>query len=586
MASLHAAQLRASGVHFSFGPNVLFDNCSFVVSEGTRIGLVGPNGSGKSTLLALLAGDLPPDQGSIVASPATSTIGLLHQELRADPGQTIAGLLADRTGVAEAASDLQAATYELATGAHPDSGLAAAAGSDLRPPSSTTDLRDTLVATRYDEALNRWLRLGGSDLESRTAAALADAGLGGIDEDQTVDTLSGGEQAKVGLATILLSRFDVLLLDEPTNNLDAPGLARLRDFLAAIRCPVVVVSHDRSFMASTVTSVLELSSHEHKTTLYRGDWAMYEAQSQERRREAAERYESYVATRENLRTQVRTAAARVEKGVRASKTSTDNDVLLRNRKLERAEQNGSAVSRVQRSVDRLDVVDKPWQEWELRFQIGETTRSGHLVAALRDATLDRGGFCLGPVDLEIYSGERIALIGENGSGKTSLLRLLFGAEAPTTGAQRIGAAVEVGNLLQARSAYFSAEPDKDSVLLERFVYRLSDGNKTVDRAAARSTLAKFGLGHEQLSRSARELSPGERTRAVLAEFQLQGVNTLVLDEPTNHLDLEAIQQLEQALSLFVGTLVVVSHDEEFMRSVAFTRTIGLERGQIWEDRAL
>ena len=225
-------------------------------------------------------------------------------------------------------------------------------------------------------------------------------------------------------------------------------------------------------------------------------------------------------------------------------------------------------------MERLEAVDKPWEGWELRFDIGTAERSGDVVASARGAVVDRGDFRLGPVDLEIGWADRVAIVGPNGAGKSTLLDLLLGRVVPDEGEAHLGRGVVVGELGQRRDRFAT-----DRTLLD-----VVDEALELSTAEVRSLLAKFGLGAEEVRRPSRSLSPGERTRANLALFQGQGVNCLVLDEPTNHLDLAAIAQLEQALERFVGTVLVVTHDRAFAAAVRTTRTVDVADGTVAERR--
>jgi ATPase subunit of ABC transporter with duplicated ATPase domains len=241
--------------------------------------------------------------------------------------------------------------------------------------------------------------------------------------------------------------------------------------------------------------------------------------------------------------------------------------------IESTEQLAARASRTQRALERLAVVDKPWEPWQLRFEIASAGRSGDLVASLDGAVVELGDFRLGPVDLDIGWAERIAVVGPNGSGKTTLLRALFGEQPLAAGRQRLGAGVVRGGVEQARRELTGAPTLLDAVLRAT--------GSTV--AEARSLLAKFGLGEHEVVRPAASLSPGERTRATLALLQARGVNCLVLDEPTNHLDLPAIEQLEAAVDAFTGTVLLISHDRRFLETVRPQRVVELRDGTIVSD---
>ncbi len=543
------AQLHLTDLGFDRGGTQILDNLTLTVGAGDRVGLVGPNGAGKSTLLRLATADLTPSRGRVSLIPETATIGLLAQELSPGPGESVFDVVAQRTGVAAAQLELDAATDDLATSA-PD------------------------AADRYDLALDRWLRLGAADLDQRLAATLDRIGLRGTVIDQPAAMLSGGEQARVGLAIILVSQFDILLLDEPTNDLDIAGLAQLETYLLGIDRPVVLVSHDRRFLDRVITSVIELDPFTMTASTYGGGWQGYLEARDVAKRHAEENYQNYVGQRSRLGERARTERDWATKGVAsAKKNPKDNDKISVNKSVERTEQLAARARRTEKAIERLDVVDKPWEPWQLQFEIGQVERSGDLVAELRDAVVEQGDFRLGPVTVEINAGDRVLISGPNGAGKSTLLAALLGERELAGGTQRLGRSVVIGRIDQQRTRF-----DDSPTLIDGFIEATG-----CEIAEARSTLAKFGLGTDHVKRATSQLSPGERTRALLAVFQASGVNTLVLDEPTNHLDLPAIEQLEQALGKYTGTALIVSHDRAFRDAISCSRALTVDGGLVAED---
>ena len=385
--------------------------------------------------------------------------------------------------------------------------------------------------------------------------------------DRPTAGLSGGQAARLALTVILLSRFDVTLLDEPTNGLDFDGLARLEAFVGQWAGGLVIVSHDRAFLDRTVTSVLELDEHEHTGHLYRGGWSAYLDQRATARRHAEDAYSDYRTQRRTLLERAQRERQWATSGVtREKRRQRDNDKVQRDFRINRTQQLAGRARRTEQAIARLESVDKPWQGWNLRFAIREAPRAGAVVARLEKAVVARGSFRLGPLDVEIGWADRVALVGPNGSGKTTLLEALRGRVPLASGNRWIGPGVIAGELGQGRAALTGT-----STVLEAFI-----ATSGLGVAEARSILAKFGLGADHLTRPARSLSPGERTRAELAGFQARGVNLLVLDEPTNHLDLPAIEQLEEALTGYAGTLILVTHDRQLLDAVDLTRTVDLE----------
>jgi ATPase subunit of ABC transporter with duplicated ATPase domains len=542
--------LVARGLAAAHGDQSLFADLDLVVGPGDVIGLVGANGAGKSTLLRVLAGLTAADAGTVTVSPPEATTGYLPQEPSARGGETVRQFLARRTGVRAADDAMQAAAQALAAQSRGE-----AAGDD------------------YARALDRWLALGGADLDERAEAVTTGLGLR-VDLDREMAALSGGQAARAGLASLLLSRYDVFLLDEPTNNLDLDGLARLESFVGGLRAGTVLVSHDREFLTRTVTQVVELDLAQRQVKSYGGGYAAYLAEREVARRHAREEYDEYAETRAALRERARSQRAWMEKGVRnARRKATDPDKFVRHFRAETSEKQAAKARQTERLIERLDPVEEPRKEWELRMEIGVAPRAGAVVATLRGAVVRRGGFTLGPVSLQIDWADRVAITGSNGSGKTTLLGALLGRIPLDEGYASLGPSVVVGEVDQARGLFLGAEP-----LIEAFGAVVPE----LTPAELRTLLAKFGLRAAHVLRPAATLSPGERTRAALALLQARGVNLLVLDEPTNHLDLPAIEQLESALAAFPGTLLLVTHDRRMLEAVTISRRIEVADGQVAE----
>ncbi|MFD7653919.1 ABC-F family ATP-binding cassette domain-containing protein [Actinosynnema sp. NPDC059797] len=538
-----SATLVAKGLAAGHGDRVLFSGLDLVVAPGDVIGLVGVNGAGKSTLLRTLAGLLPAEEGVIRLSPTTATVGHLPQEPERRPGETVRGFLARRTGVAAAQAELDRATEALAAGA--DEG--------------------------YSEALERWLALGGADLDERSEEVAADLGLD-VSLDQPMTSLSGGQAARAGMASLLLSRYDVFLLDEPTNDLDLDGLERLERFVSGLRAGTVLVSHDREFLARTVTRVVELDLAQQQVRSYGGGYESYLEEREIARRHAREDYEEYAGTRASLEERARSQRAWMEKGVKnARRKASDNDKIGRKFRSEATEKQAAKARQTERLIERLEVVEEPRKEWELRMEIAAAPRSGDVVAVLRSAVVRRGGFALGPVDLQVDWADRVAITGANGSGKSTLLAALLGRVPLESGSSSLGSGVVVGEIDQARGLFLGGEALADA--FEAAVPAMTP-------ADVRTLLAKFGLKAAHVLRPAASLSPGERTRAALALLQARGVNLLVLDEPTNHLDLPAIEQLESALETYTGTLLLVTHDRRMLDAVRTTRRLEVAAGRV------
>ena len=552
-----ASSLRTELLNVSFGPRMLLDKVSFSVDPGQCWGIVGPNGVGKSTLMKTLSGLVVPDSGKVVVTPSSSTVGYLSQEPDRQVGEDVRTYLARRTGVTAASTALDAATMALAEGA---------------------DGADDV----YSNALDTWLALGGADLDARIGKTWADLELPEALLDRQMTVLSGGEAARAGLAALILSRFDIYLLDEPTNDLDLDGLARLEEFVKGIPGGVVLVSHDRTFLEHTITHVLEIDEFTHQAKATAGGWKTFLSERAIAKEQAWEDFETYDAKRANLAGRSQREREWATQGVaKAKKKPNDGDKISKNLKMNSSEQLAGKAARTDKAMERLAVVEKPREAWQLQLTIPLRERGGDVVARLTNAEIDHGSFHFGPVNLQITFGDRIAIVGHNGSGKSTLINTLLGRSTLTRGEQWLGPGVVVGELEQARYQLSGRNAQGEltnDTLLE--VFMEATGLLVPD---ARTLLAKFGLVAEHVNRTAASLSPGERTRGVLALLMANGANCLVLDEPTNHLDLPAIEQLEQALDTFGGTVLLVTHDRSLLESVRITRTITMENGRLTQE---
>ena len=390
----------------------------------------------------------------------------------------------------------------------------------------------------------------------RTPSSL---GVGYLPQTAETSDGSGGEVARARLGEFMRRPLGVYLFDEPTNDLDFQGLDWLERSLARLDAAVALISHDRDFLDRTVEQVVELDEWTRGATEFVGGWSEYERARDSALRRQRDAYEQYESERLRLEDQMRRMQQWEERGYgQGRKKKRTKDVK----------------KRFGGRIERLDRVEKPYEPWELRLSLSAERRSGDVVLRLRDAVVERGTFTLGPLTLELGWAERLALIGPNGSGKSTLLDLLLGRLELSEGELTLGTGVVVGELTQAREELAHGR------LLPRFT--AASGLNDED---ARTLLAKFGLGADDVQRDAASLSPGERTRALIALLAARGVNCLVLDEPTNHLDVPAIEELERALDGFDGTVILVTHDRRFLERFRATRTLQLSPSRVRDTRA-
>ena len=496
--------LAAHNISVHRGADAILERVSLAVTPGNRIGVVGPNGRGKTTLLRALAGLEELDTGSVTRNPPGLRVGYLPQERDLRSEETLLAYLERRT------------------------------------------VEETTV-----------------EFEARASAALRRVGLD-AELDWQLGELSGGQQTRAALASILLARFDVYLLDEPTNDLDFDGLELLERFLVRLDAGLVVVSHDRAFLDRTVDQIVELESGTQRVHHYAGGWSEYEAARERARTGHARAYAHWSEERARFGDLHRERREQARVGGKQADRRGTHALMSKTR---------AAARRIE--LLERDRVEKPWQPWELRLDLAPAGRSGDLVVELEDAIVERGAFRLGPIDFGVQWGERVSIAGPNGSGKTTLIEALLGRLPLVSGARRVGPAVVLGEIAQARSLFASEAP-----LIHSFCAEAS-----LREEDARTLLAKFDLYADHVLRRAGSLSPGERTRAELALQAARGAGCLVLDEPTNHLDLPAVEELERALTRFDGALLLVTHDRRFLERVGVTRVFDLSREALALGRA-
>jgi ATP-binding cassette subfamily F protein 3 len=506
------SQILVSGAGVEFGSTTVFENVTFTVGARDRWGIVGRNGTGKTTLFNLLTGSLAPSRGSIARQPG---LRLTLLEQYRDFGKA--------TTVWEAAALPFSGLFEL------ERSLADQATALAEHGERVT----SKMLERYDRDLERFAREGGYDCAARVDAVLH--GLGFDPEEarsRPIEQLSGGERGRVGLACQLVSPADVLLLDEPTNHLDLETTRWLEQYLQESDRTILVISHDRAFLANVVDHVLHFDGP--SVIPYAGGYESFVAQRQERR----------LAEQRAFDKQQRVIA-------------NEMDYIRRNI----AGQNSKQAKGRRRRMERLPRLGSPPGEagsMALRFDPSE--RGGDQVVVARKVTVAIGDRVL--VDGftgYVARGDVVGFIGPNGAGKSTLLRTLIGEREAASGDLRIGGSI--------RAAYY--RQDLAQVPLERTLYEIiSDLRPTWGRGPIQGHLGRFGFSGDEVQRRADTLSGGERARVALAMMMLSGANLLILDEPTNHLDVESIEALEDALEDYEGSVILVSHDRALLRALS------------------
>ncbi len=502
-----------SRINKQYGRQVLFVDASFQLNPGEKVGLVGPNGAGKTTLFRMITGEETADEGEVTV-PRKLTVGYFRQDVEEMSGRSVLDeAIAGSGRLGDLHHELEALQHAMGDPAQAD--------------------RMDRILDRFGEVQEEYDHLGGYTLEAQAREVLL--GLGFDDEriDGDVGALSGGWKMRVAMARVLLGRPDVLLMDEPTNHLDIESIIWLEAFLKSLPGALLMTSHDREFMNRIVSKIAEIDGGE--ITVYSGNYDFYERERalREANREAAYARQQAMLAKEQ-------------------------------RFIDRFAAHAAKAAQVQSRVKALDKIEKielPKRRKVVRFDFREPPRSGEQVVVMEGLTKAYGTRVVHDhLSMTIRRGERWAVMGKNGAGKTTLLRMIAGALAPDEGTATIGASVKMGYF--AQQALQVLNPD--FTIEEQLQYDFP--HESI--GALRSLAGAFQFSGDEIDKKVRALSGGEKTRLVLARMLLDPPNFLVLDEPTNHLDMATKDMLIGALAGFDGTMIFVSHDRAFLRSLS------------------
>ena len=517
--------LACQSIHHSFGTNVILKDASFHIEEREKAAIVGINGAGKSTLLKIIVHELTPDSGEVVLAKGR-TLGYLAQHQDLESQRTIyQELLEMKREVIDLESSIRTLEQEMKS---------------LEGGALKTTL-DT-----YTRLNHEFEQKNGYAYKSEVIGVLKGLGFSEEDFEKQVNTLSGGQKTRVSLGKLLLSRPDIILLDEPTNHLDMASIAWLETFLLNYDGAVIIVAHDRYFLNRVVTKVIEIDNGQ--VTAFQGN------------------YSDYAAKKSQLREALMSAWLNQQKEIRHQE-----EVIAKLKSFNREKSIRRAESR-EKMLDKIQVLEKPAEvRSEMHFCLEPEIVSGKDVLTVEGLSKSFGPLTLfTDLNFELKRGERVALIGNNGTGKTTILKILNGLLDADQGSFCLGAKVKIG--------YYDQE--HHVLHMEKTLFEeISDAYPNLDNTKIRSTLAAFLFTGDDVFKRIGDLSGGERGRVSLAKLMLSEANFLILDEPTNHLDIVSKEILEEALNRYTGTVLYVSHDRYFINTTA-TRILDLTERQL------
>lgn len=538
--------LTLRNIRKTYGIHRVLEKVSFSLGEGQKVALVGQNGVGKSTILKIAAGLEVFERGERIV-PNRCLVGYLPQEVGALPEETLIAYLRRMAGLAELEKEMKRLEK---------------------------NLDEEAILAQFELVQHDYERLGGYDFERRAKSVLEGLFLAHVGLERPLSELSGGEKRKAALAGVLLRGVDVLLLDEPTNNLDLPALLWLENYLRRSKATCLIASHDRRFLDHVVKKVVEIDWFKREAVMYTGSWSDFAEMKAHAFRRHKEQYRRQEEERDRL---FESIAEKKEWVIRVQeKAAPDNDKFTSNYKKERATRKFDASAKALEGREkRLDAIERPHERPPLNIVLEAKKNEGSTITLkqLRFGYPVRDGhekpFQGGPIDLILPLGARVAILGNNGVGKSTLLQTITGTLPPLTGEVICGEQVVFGYLMQEHENISQALTPR-----ELFKKRVVD----FDVFQTSLTLSAYQFPPDTLDSKIASLSPGERVRLILALLSMLHANVLVLDEPTNHLDLEAIEALEEALAEYPGTILLVTHDRLFLERLQLTDRYLLENG--------
>ncbi len=542
--------LRVNNISKSYKGKTILNQIGFTLNSGEKIGLVGCNGVGKSTLMRIISGIEKADEGTIeIDNP--EFVGYLRQEFKInEENETIVSFLKKEIGIDDIEADLK--TLEETMG------------------------EDTEKIEKYCELQEKYYLLDGYNFDYKLDTILNGLGLRKEFKDRRISELSGGQKNKVMLALVLLKGAELILLDEPTNNLDLKSIEWLEEYLSTLDIPCLIVSHDRRFLNKVTTKTIEIDEFERTCKEYPGNYLEYVEFKKKEEEKQLELYSSQQEQIKDLQDSIKQKKDWAAKGRKQG--VKDNDKYTRGYERDRSSGLASKAKQIEKQIQQMDKIERPKTRNKLQIKINTSKMKGSTNISFKDLVCGyEKGFQTEPVSLDCHFGQKIIIIGDNGSGKTTFLKTLMKEQKPISGNVDIGSALKIGYIAQDTK-------ENTDLTIDEYIKKSIDYENLQDKSMIYTVMKQFNFAYEDKDKKYSELSPGERTRIHLAIFSLLDINTLILDEPTNHLDIEALEALEEVLENFEGTVIAISHDREFIEKVCPDRILEMVECKFREIR--
>jgi ATP-binding cassette subfamily F protein 3 len=538
--------LELKEVSKSFGGKVILSNISFTVDHGEKAGIIGSNGVGKSTLLKIIARQLHQDSGEINTNTLES-IGYLKQEFEIpEESLSVTSFIKWYIGIDKLEKRLNELQEELE--------------------------KNESNIEEFCAVQEKYIRLDGYNFDYKLDNILNGLGILPVVRNKKIKDLSGGQKSKIILAAVLLKGADLLLLDEPTNNLDIKSIEWLEGYLKSVNMPCLIVSHDRRFLNAVTTKTLEINFFDRTLSSYPGNYAQYREFKEAKEKRQLELYEAQQEKKKELQDSIRQKKDWASKGRKQG--VKDNDKYTRGYERDRSSGLASKARKIEKQIEKLDKIERPRVKKKLKININFSKIKGSTMIYAKELICGYpNGFKTSPITFEVKFGEKVIIVGKNGSGKSTFIKTLFSNLEKISGTMDIGTGLNIGYISQDTKI----DTDQD---LEQFIIGSIDEEKLEDKSKVYTTLAQFNFTYEERQKKYAMLSPGERTRARLVIFSLLDINVLVFDEPTNHLDIEALEALEEVISSFDGTVIAISHDREFIGRVHPDKIYKMDNGNL------